>query len=75
MEKGYFGKHLFLGLLGVIVALLPCELALRLFYLDQYPPYSYLEKHKRFLVNGQEATEGGEGHPGRESPTGDRGGR
>jgi hypothetical protein len=58
MEKGYFGKHVFLGFLGVMVALLPCELALRLFYLDQYPTYSYLEKHKRYLVNGQEATEG-----------------
>jgi hypothetical protein len=59
MAQGYFGKHMFLVLLGVMVALLPCELALRLFYLDQYPPYSYLEKHKRYLVNGQEATEGG----------------
>lgn len=59
MAQGNFGKHMFLVLLGVMVALLPCELALRLFYPDQYPPYSYLEKHKRYLINGPESTEGG----------------
>jgi len=59
MAQGNFGKHMFLVLLGVMVALLPCELALRFFYLDQYPTYSYLEKHKRYLINGPESTEGG----------------
>jgi lysophospholipase L1-like esterase len=51
-----FVKHLFLVILGVIVALIPCELALRLFYPAQYPTYSYLEKHKRYVVNGHEST-------------------
>jgi hypothetical protein len=59
MAQGNFGKHMLLVLLGVMVALLPCELALRLFYPDQYPPYSYLEKHKRYLINGPESTQGG----------------
>ena len=62
MEKGYFGKHVFLGLLGllgVMVALLPCELWLRIYHPDQYQPYSYLQKHKRYLVNGQESIDNG----------------
>jgi lysophospholipase L1-like esterase len=50
-----FFKHVLLIILGVIVALIPCELALRLFYPAQYSTYSYLQKHDRYLVNGHES--------------------
>lgn len=50
-----FVKHLLLVILAVIVALIPCELVLRLFYPAQYPTYSSLEKHKRYVVNGHES--------------------
>jgi lysophospholipase L1-like esterase len=55
MAEGSLFKPICLVLLGVIVALLPCELALRLFYPAQYPTYSSLEKHKRYTVNGRES--------------------
>lgn len=55
MTGGYIVKHLVLIFLGVMVAILLCELTLRLFCPAKYPPFSYLEKHKRFVINGQES--------------------